>query len=218
MLREFITHEWFTILCIASIFFITVAKYSFSLRFNDFLLVLGNSKYLKIYSREQKFIDTFDGLLFVNLVIGLSIFIHIAYSNIVAPLTFDIFTFLKLLFAVSVVLLIKILIERLISSLFEIDKIIDSYLFQKTTFKNFSGLILLFANLLLLFSIDDVSDIAIYTVIALVFLINIIGFITSFKNHQKLIFSNFFYFLLYLCALEIGPYVILYKVIKEYNG
>lgn len=216
MLREFITHEWFTIFCIASIFFITIAKYSFGLRFNDFLMVLGNSKYLKIYSREQKFIDTFDGLLFINLVIGLSMFTHIAYSNLISPLVFDILTFLKLLFAVSAILLIKVLIERLISSLFEIDKVIDSYLFQKTAFKNFSGLILLLANLFLLFSINP-SIIAIYIIIAIIILINVIGFITSFKNHQKLIFSNFFYFLLYLCALEIGPYVILYKVIKEYT-
>ena len=217
MLREFITHDWFTILCMVSLLFITAAKYSFGLRFNDFLLVLGNSKYLKIYSRDQKFIDTFDGLLFINLVIGLSMFIHITYSTLVAPLVFDIFTFLKLLFTVSVVLLIKILIERLVSSLFEIDTIIDSYLFQKTTYKNFSGLVLLLTNLLLVFSIS-ISNIAIYVIIIVLFLINSIGFITSFKKHQKLIFSNIFYFLLYLCALEIGPYVILYKVIKEYNG
>ncbi|MCG0015133.1 DUF4271 domain-containing protein [Winogradskyella immobilis] len=215
MIREFITYEWFTLLCITSLLFVTAAKYLFGLRFNDFLLVLGNSKYLKIYSKEQKFIDAFDGLLFANFTIGLSIFIHISYSHLVSPITFDILSFLKLLFAVSALFLIKVLIERLISSLFEIDAIIDSYVFQKTTFKNFSGLVLLIANLILLFGLN-VSNIAICVVIIVFLLINSIGFITSFKNYQKLILANFFYFLLYLCALEIGPYIILYKAIKDY--
>ncbi|MDC3229281.1 DUF4271 domain-containing protein [Flavobacteriaceae bacterium] len=35
----------------------------------------------------------------------------------------------------------------------------------------------------------------------------------NYKNYRSLIFSNFFYFLLYICALEISPYLILYKVI-----
>jgi hypothetical protein len=55
--------------------------------------------------------------------------------------------------AVSTVIIIKILVERLIGSLFEIDKLIDmDYLFQKTTFKNYSGFVFLVANLLLLYS------------------------------------------------------------------
>jgi hypothetical protein len=60
-------------------------------------------------------------------------------------------------------------------------------------------------------------NIVIISALLLVCLINLIGFLTSFKNYQKLINPNFFYFLLYLCALEIGPYVLLYKVIREYN-
>jgi hypothetical protein len=36
---------------------IVLAKFTNHLRFNDFLFVIGNSKYLKIYSKDQKFID-----------------------------------------------------------------------------------------------------------------------------------------------------------------
>jgi hypothetical protein len=215
-MRNFITYEWFTIFTIVGLFAIVVAKYINTLRFNDFLYVIGNSKYLKIYTKDQKFIDHFDSFLFVNLAISLSIFIYFAYSNFISPISFELITFLKLLFAVSAVIIIKTLLERLIGSLFEIDSLIDDYLFQKTTFKNYSGMVFLTANLFLLYTNLPVN-IVIISAILLVCLINLIGFLTSFKNYQKLINPNFFYFLLYLCALEIGPYVLLYKVIREYN-
>lgn len=216
-MRNFITYEWFTILTMIGLLSIGGAKYMNTLRFGDFFNVIVNSKYLKIYTKDQKFIDEFDGFLFVNLVISLSIFLFFGYSNFVSPIDFELITFLKLLFAVSAVILIKTLLERLIGSLFEIDSLVDDYLFQKTTFKNYSGMVFLVANLFLLYTTMS-ADVVIISGISLVFLINLIGFLSSFKNYQKLINPNFFYFLLYLCALEIGPYVLLYKVIREYNA
>jgi hypothetical protein len=216
-MRNYITHEWFTIFTIFSLFIIVAAKYVNSIRFNDFIVVVGNSKYLKLYIKDQKFIDGFDSLLFINLVLSSSVFIFFSYTTFITDVTVELIAFLKLLFAVSTIIILKILIERLVGSLFEIDAIIDSYLFQKTTFKNYSGILLFVANLFLLYT-NMYSEVIIYITISLICLINLIGFITSFKNYQKTINLNFFYFLLYLCALEIGPYVLLYKVIREYNA
>ncbi len=211
MLRELISNEWFTILIMLGLVLITLSKFLFAKRFEDFIQVIGNSKYLKIYEREQKFIDGFDALLFGNLVISVSIFAYISYSWIAQPLEFDLTSFSKLLFGIAALFLIKILLERLIGSLFEIDRIIDSYIFQKTSYKNFIGFILLPINILLIYTLTP-SKIIIFVIFGLLFLLNLIGFITSFKNHQKLVLNNLFYFILYLCALEIGPYLILYKL------
>ena len=216
-MRNYITHDWFTIFTIIGLCTIVIAKYLNTLRFNDFIYVIGNSKYLKIYSKDQKFIDQFDSFLFINLSLSLSIFIYFAYSTFVSPLNFELVSFLKLLFAVSTIIIIKTLIERLIGSLFEIDSLMDHYLFQKTTFKNLSGIIFLIANLFLLYT-TRYMEITIIIAFSLVCIINLVGFLNSFKTYQKIINPNFFYFLLYLCALEIGPYVLLYKVIREYNA
>ena len=214
MLREVISNEWFTVFIVLGLVAITLSKQLFSVRFNDFIAVLGNSKYLKIYSRDQKFIDGFDSLLFFNLIISLSIFGFLAYSNLVQPVKFDILIFLKIVFGVAALVLIKVLLERLIGSLFEIDKLIDYYLFQKTSYLNFSGFVLLPINVLLLYTIQP-SKLIIFVCIGLIFLINLVGIITSIKSYQKMILNNLFYFILYLCALEIGPYLILYKLIIE---
>ena len=215
-MRNFITHNWFTIFSVLSLGLIVAAKYVNALRFNDFLLVISNPKYLKIYSRDQKFIDLFDSFLFINLALSLSVFIYFGYNTYVTPISFELFEFLKLLFAVSTLIIIKTLLERLIGSLFEIDNLIDDYLFQKTAFKNYSGILLLITNLILLYTNTNINVVIVVSFSA-VLLVNIIGFFTSFKNYQKLLIPNLFYFLLYLCALEIGPYILLHKAITGNN-
>jgi len=217
MLRETVSNEWFTIFIIIALIFLTLSKFLFSRRFEDFLAVIGNSKYLKIYARDQKFVDGFDSFLFINLVISVSIFSFLAYTEFINPSDFDLFQFFKILFGISALMLIKVLLERLIGSLFEIDALIDSYLFQKTTYRNYIGLILLPVNILLIYAFSP-TKIIIYIVLSIILIVNLIGFITSLRNHQKTLLNNFFYFILYLCALEIGPYLILYRLILDYKA
>ncbi|NND51231.1 MAG: DUF4271 domain-containing protein [Flavobacteriaceae bacterium] len=211
MLREVISNEWFTVLLIFCLGLLALARFAYSKRFIDFVSVLGNSKYLKIYSREQKFIDQFDALLFLNLIISVAIFSYIAYTTFVETIEFNMILFIKIVLGFGALILIKVLAERLIGSLFEIDELIDQYIFQKTNYKNYIGLILLPVNVILIYGISPTKSI-IYAVIGLLLLVNLSGFFTTFKTNQKLLLDNMFYFILYLCALEIGPYIILYKV------
>ena len=212
MLRDLTSNELFTILIGIGIVFIALAKLLHPKRFNDFVFVLGDFKYLKIYAREQKFLDGFDGLLFVNLIISSSIFILIIYQLILGEIEVSISLFFNLVVGIGVFILIKVLIERLIGSLFEIDTLIDQYLFQKISYKNFIGVILLPVNALLIYSFTASTKI-IFVILFFLLTISVIGLITSFKAHQNLIKKNLFYFILYLCALEIAPYLIIYKAI-----
>jgi hypothetical protein len=212
MFRNIVSNELFTILIVIGIAIVAIAKLTAPKRFDDFIIVLGNNKYLKIYARDQKFLDKFDGLLFFNLVISLSVFCYIIYQFITETNAVSFNTMFKLSFGIAVFILIKVLIERLIASLFEIDKLIDQYLFQKITYKNYLGILLLPINALLLFTFQPTLTLF-YIVVLLLLIINIIGLISSFKTNQSLIKSNIFYFILYLCALEIAPYVILYQVL-----
>ena len=217
MLREVVNNDWFTVFLVIGLACVAICKYTFANRFRDFTTVLVNSKYLKIYRKEQKFIDAFDGLLFVNLIISISIFFFLIYANLISTSTFEIGQFSKLLFGIGLLFMIKTLFERLIASVFDIDDLIDAYLFQKTTYKNFMGLVLLPLNCFLLYTVRP-SATLLYICIAVILLINIIGFLTSFKNYQKLLLGNIFYFILYLCALEIGPYLILMNLITDYKA
>ncbi len=193
--------------------FIAAAKLLYSSRFNDFIEIIINSNYLKIYIKDQKFINTFDGLLFINLIISLSIFIILSLNSL--GNNFQVQNsqlYYKLIVGIGSVLIIKVLLDRLIGSLFEIDALMDDYLFQKITYKNYLGLILLPVNILLIYVIEPTRTL-IFVTISLLFIVNFLGFLESVKSHLSLIKSNLFYFILYLCALEIAPYLILYKVL-----
>ena len=172
MLRDIASNEIFTVLIILGLFFIASAKLLSPKRFDEFVLVLGNSKYLKIYSREQKFLDMFDALLFVNLIISITVFIFLVYQNLVENINPSTGLLLKLIFGLGIFILIKVLIERLVGSLFDMDSIIDQYLFQKISYKNFIGIILIPINALLIYSLK-VNEIIIFIIIGILFVISI---------------------------------------------
>ncbi|WP_346881828.1 DUF4271 domain-containing protein [uncultured Algibacter sp.] len=210
MLRDIISNELLTILMFVGLLIVAIAKVTTPKRFDDFIIILGNTKYLKIYSKEQKFFETFDALLFCNLMISFSVFCYIILRYITND-SISINKAFKLIFGVGAFILIKVLVERLIGSIFEIDKLTDQYLFQKISYKNFLGILLLPINALLLYTVKPNLTV-IYITIILLLIVNLIGLISSFKTHLSLIKNNLFYFILYLCALEIAPYIILYKV------
>ncbi|KJD33835.1 membrane protein [Tamlana nanhaiensis] len=211
MIRTLVSNELFTILLTVGFMVVAVAKMVSPKRFEDFIIVLVNNKYLKIYSRDQKFLDKFDGLLFGNLILSLSVFFYVFYQFAYDTHKVSINLMFKIAVGITVFILIKVLLERLIASVFQIDKLIDYYIFQKITFKNFLGLFLLPVNALLIYTLKPTLTIF-YVIIILLLILNLIGVIASFKTYQSVIKNNIFYFILYLCALEIAPYVILYKV------
>ncbi|MBD0830941.1 DUF4271 domain-containing protein [Aestuariibaculum sediminum] len=211
MLRETLSNDLFTIFLVIGILTIAITKLVAPKRFADFAYVLGNSKYLKIYARDQKFLDKFEALLFLNLILSASVFIYIIYLKTTNTTTIYLDAILKLALGIAIFILVKVILERLIASIFEIEKLTDLYLFQKITYKNYLGLLLIPINALLLYSFPASLNL-IYVIIIFLLIINIIGLITSFKAHQSLIKNNLFYFILYLCTLEIAPYVFLYKV------
>ncbi|MFC5193921.1 DUF4271 domain-containing protein [Bizionia hallyeonensis] len=211
MLRNVISNDLYTILIVIGLILIAVCKVLFAKRFQDFILVLGNSKYLKIYAKDQKFFDVFDGLLFLNFVLAISIFGFISYNHLTTELEISKLLLLKLTAIIAILIVMKTLLERLIGSVFEIDFLIDNYLFQKISYKNFLGIILMPLNAIIIYGVS-VSNPIIYSIWAIIVLVFVIGIITTVKTYQNLIKQNMFYFILYLCALEIAPYIILYQL------
>ncbi len=217
MLREYLTPDFFTSLILVCLLLVVIVRQLFSNRFSDFLAIIYNDRYLKLYSREKKRLDIFSLLLFINFILATATFVFLSLKDL-KTLSLNIYSALPILIvALSLIIILKSLLERIVGHFFEFSDVIKTYLFQKNAFKYISGLLLVLANVLILYSHFD-KKIIIYITFGLLFLINLNGFIRFLKLYQKNIINNFFYFLLYLCALEIGPYVILYKVFKDYFG
>ena len=216
MLRAFFSQDLYIVLLLFCLIAVVTVKQLFGSRFNDFLVVFWNNRYLKLYNRERKKVDIFNLLLFINFVVMASLFcltLHQEFNSAVDR--YNILILALVAVGITSILILKYLIERLIAQAFDFLTITKNYTFYKATHKNLSGLLLLAINILLLFSQLHKKPV-VYVAITVFLLINISGFIRFLKVYQKVITAHIFYFLLYLCALEIGPYVILYKVFKDY--
>jgi hypothetical protein len=115
----------------------------------------------------------------------------------------QIFTFL------SVFVLSKFLIEKIIATSFNIEEFTDQYNLQKVNYRTYVGVLLLPIDAILFYN-ANLSDFLIYFLIVVILLINLLTYVISLKNYQNLLIGKLFYFILYLCALEIAPYYFIY--------
>jgi hypothetical protein len=81
----------------------------------------------------------------------------------------------------------------------------EQFNLQKVTYRTYIGLFIPIN--IILFYYDTISINILLIIISIVLLINVITYLISIKKYQHLIFSKMFYFILYLCALEIAPFL-----------
>ena len=211
MLREVLFNDWYTTIIVVSLTITVSAKLLNVNRFTDFIKIIGNSNYLRIYFKDHKFFDPFDVLLFLNFCINAVLIGILTYSSFVNNIELNWPLFLRLLLIFMGSILLKILVELGVGDLFDIKKLFHSYVFQQISFFNFLGVVLLPLNSLLIFGVPNNRGL-LTGILMLSGLILFIGFIRSIKFYQKQLINNFFYFILYLCTLEIGPYILMWKL------
>lgn len=211
MLRDLYTVDILTLTFIGCLIIVALSKSLFTKRFNEFILLLFNSRHTNQYLKEQRFFDLFEGLLFLNFIINLGLLLHTYLSNQASNAIpqMDVFKYALL---IGLFLILKVLFERLLSSVLDIEPIIDKYIFEKTSFQNFIGLLLLPLNALLIYSLPP-NPVILITLLAILLSIQLFGLFLFIKNNLNVFRKSLFYFILYLCTLEIAPYVVLYKII-----
>ena len=210
MLREFTNTDLLTIIFVVCLLCIALSKFFFAKRFETFTALIINDRYTKIYVKDQHFFDLFESLLFVNFCLNLGVFIYLFLKSLAAT-NAQILIF-KYSILIGAFFMFKVLFERLLSSLFNIEGLINTYLFSKISFRNYLGLFLLPVNTFLVYSIETSTKTLIIIAVGII-CIFIIGLLTFLKSNLNLFKRSLFYFILYLCALEIAPYLIVYQFI-----
>ena len=210
-----ITHtDWITGILFASILVMVIAKsFSYS-RFLNFIILPFNNKYIFMYNKKDRLLNWFHVFFTIFLILNFSLFIYLAKGVLfndssVAPYLYPIILGLVVLF-----ILFKVSLQLSNGFVFNNTKMVSEFIFKKLSYLNYSGILFFLANIILTYIAKD-SKPTIYLTIALILSINGIGWITVIRNHQKFITSNFFYFILYLCALEIAPIVIIGSYLKD---
>jgi hypothetical protein len=206
--------DWATLIFVISLLLIVIAKTAFESRFSDFFRLLISDKYTKIYRESSHLMSGFNVLLFIVNLISFSFFIQLALSQFDLGEKTDWILFVRIFTLLTVFILSKFLIEKIIATTFGIEEIIEQFNLQKVTFRTYIGLLLLPVSIILFYG-NYSSNSLIYSIIGTLLAINILTYIISLKIYQNLIFGKLFYFILYLCALEIAPYYFIFYLITK---
>ena len=122
--------------------------------------------------------------------------------------------FLEVVCIVTVILLLKVVIQQWISSLFDLSDFSKDYIFTRIAYSTYAAMLMLLFLFVGIYTFG-VANSFIYTLVIILLIINMLSWVKIIKSNQKEIKPYLFYFILYLCALEIAPYIYLIYIGKH---
>lgn len=208
-LRILENKDWATVLFVLSFAIIAVTKSVFENRFSEFVKLLYSNKYITIYKDSSHLKSGFTIALFLVQIISFSFLIQILLSCFGMASKTDWVLFIQLVTFLTYFVMAKFLIEKIIATAFDIEEFMEHFNLQKVMYRTYIGLIILPFAVFLFYS-KSVSSTIPLLILGALLLANTIVYLVLIKNYQNLIISKLFYFILYLCALEIAPYYFMY--------
>ena len=206
--RNELNWDWITLILFASLLLITLSKYFFRNSFFTFIALPFNNKYITLNKKKGKLVNGFHILMTIFQVLNLSLFAFLSYNIWLEqsagsyPAIYGVMLVVLLTF-----LLVKITLQFGNGYFFENHSLMMNLIFEKLSYFNYGGLIAFLGNLMLIYVVRDYMPL-VYGFIILILVVNFIGVGKIFNAHQKLITPHIFYFILYLCTLEIAPLMI----------
>ncbi|WP_130733384.1 DUF4271 domain-containing protein [Flavobacterium sp. J27] len=205
--------DWATILFVLNFIIIAINRNVFQARFSEFIKLAISDKYTKIYKDTSNLMSGFTISMFCIQLFSLSFFIllllkHFNYSKTSEGILFlQIFTFL------AVFILSKYLIEKIIATSFKIEEFNEQFNLLKVSYRTYFGFLLLPINVILFYNPILNKNWIYFVLITIMILANLTTYIVTLKIYQNLVMRKIFYFILYLCTLEIAPYYFIYYFI-----
>jgi hypothetical protein len=216
-LRPLESKDWATALFVFSFAIIAIAKSVFENRFGDFANLIFSNKYIKVYKDSTNLKSPFTISLFIVQLISLAFFIQVTLSYFGLSSKTDWLLYIQIVTFLTFFILSKYLIEKIIATAFNIEDFTEQFNLQKLTYRTYIGLFILPFNIIL-FYYDSFSRNIPLIIIGLLLLSNTLTYFILIKNYQKIIFGKLFYFILYLCTLEIAPYYFMYYWFTKGNA
>lgn len=201
--------DWATALFFICFVVIAVVKGLFETQFNDFLKLPFSKKYTSIYKDTSNLYSVFTISLFFVQVVTFSFLIQVFLSYYDFTSKSNWITYIQIFTTLTVFILIKFYLEKIIATVFKIEEFLEIFNLKKVVYRTYIGLIFLPIVILLYYN-DFLSANIITLFLAIIAVTMVYFYFLSILNYQKLILGKIFYFILYLCTLELGPYYFIY--------
>ena len=124
--------------------------------------------------------------------------------------------FIFCLGTLALLYLVKFMILKVVGWIFNINRAVETYLFVVFLTNKIIGVFLLPFLLIISFSGQGMGEIAITLSLIMIGIFYIYRFIASYNTLHKEIKISGLYFFLYVCAFEVAPLMLIYKVLVNY--
>jgi len=203
------SNDWATIVFVLAFSLIALTKSLFENRFSEFAKLIFSNKYLKVYKDSGHSLSWFNVILFFVQLISFSFLIQIVAADKGIFHKNDGITYIRIFTFLGVFILSKYIIDKIIATVFKIEDFSEQFNMQKLSYRTYISVMSL-PIIVFLYYNDVISSELISLFLLVILLINSLTYLKSLKNYQNLLLSKMFYFILYLCALEIAPIYFLY--------
>ena len=207
-------NDWATLLFVLSFAIVAITKSSYENRFSEFSKLIFSDKYSKIYRDTSNLKSSFTIGLFLVQIISYAFFILLTMNIFGYAEKTDWALFIQISTVLLYFILAKHLIEKIIANSFNIDEFVELFNLQKITYRTYIALLILPINAILFYH-DEIPKIVPLVIIGVSLCISLYSYFISIKTYQNAIIGKLFYFILYLCALEIAPYYFIYYWITK---
>ena len=131
-LRNIENWDWVTLLLVGTFIILAVTRYLYPRRFREFLLLPISDKYFKLQGKGYEINHPFNVLLFGVQLISFSLFAYFVVNFFYPSIPKENpWLFVQIITGLAVFILAKYFSEKIIAHIFNIEGIINAYLYEK---------------------------------------------------------------------------------------
>ena len=210
------TSDWVTLVFLVVLILIAVLQFNFTERFSKLFSLVYSEKYYTDYIKTRPLIlNWFHLIFFFIIVFNISLSIYFALNAFSSPkFEGQFFFFFRILIATVGYFILRYVVGFFLGNLFELEEGQNYFTFLKMS--NLALISVLIFPLLVLsnYSVGLFHKFLITFGIVASLAIALFRYFVLIKN-EKLSFNNLFYLFLYLCALELAHFIVIYKLFVE---
>lgn len=207
-------NDWITLVFLVILILLTLLKVLFNKRLFHAGTIYLSKKYLSIYfnKEKRKILNLFQILLFLVQLLVLTLLFYFANSYFkfrIDLLNFN--SYILIFYWVGLYFCLRYAIGFILAYLFNLKNIHTKIVYEKMCYLN--NLILWLLPFLVISAyLNNYKKLILESTFILFSVLLILRYSLTLVNNKNLIFSNLFYFILYICALEIAPLIIILKL------
>lgn len=211
-------NNWIILVFVLILSLLVVLKQLYKSQFKQQTMAIFKKVWLEKINPEYAIIINFYNFIFVVILsLCLAFVILFIQKNFLAVLPEnDFYFYLKTSAILLLFFILKLLINLFFSLLFNLNNVILKIIYIKSSYLNFLTLVLIIW-LPFIFFMTEHQIIIFYFGVTISVIFAFYFYFLILKINLKLAIKYFVYFILYLCALEIAPIILLYRVFISKN-